>query len=101
MSPDDLAVGQNPRGVNGGVDIEEGRYGCCHARVGLHCCVCGFGASGALAGEVTGNGKETPIGAAPETDPHASSICSFLGQNDDPEEPGAEGRTQSWQTSRR
>ena len=56
----------------------------------------GVSASGALAGEVTGKGKETPIGAAPETDPHASSICSFSGQNDDPEEPGFEGRVQSW-----
>ncbi|HYI74420.1 MAG TPA: hypothetical protein VEW90_04050 [Gaiellaceae bacterium] len=52
----------------------------------------------ALAGEVTGgkNPKETPIGAAPENDPHASSICSFSGQNDDPEEPGFGGRVQSW-----
>lgn len=58
--------------------------------------VMGLGANAALAGEVTGNGKETPIGAAPPTDPHASSICSFSGQNDDPEEPGFEGRTQSW-----
>ena len=51
----------------------------------------------ALAGEVTGNGKPTPIGAAPDDDPHASSICSFSGQNDG--EPPA-GRTaeqvQSW-----
>jgi hypothetical protein len=58
--------------------------------------ITGLGANAAFAGEVTGNGKETPIGAAPETDPHASSICSFSGQNDDPEEPGFEGRVQSW-----
>ena len=53
-------------------------------------------AGSALAGEVTGNGKQTPIGAAPDNDPHAASICSFSGQNDDPAEPGAGGRTQSW-----
>jgi hypothetical protein len=58
--------------------------------------VMGMGASAALAGEVTGNGKPTPIGAAPDNDPHASSICSFSGQNDDPEEPGFEGQVQSW-----
>jgi hypothetical protein len=50
----------------------------------------------AFAGEVTGNGKQTPIGAAPDSDPHASSICSFSGQNDNPNEPGAGGRVQSW-----
>ena len=51
----------------------------------------------AFAGEVTGNGKPTPIGAAPDDDPHASSICSFSGQNDVPGAPGAEGgRVQSW-----
>ena len=48
----------------------------------------------ALAGEVTGNGKDTQPGPA-----HANSICSFSGQNDDPsgtqgEGPG--GRTQSY-----
>ncbi|MEO5576267.1 MAG: hypothetical protein ABIR67_09150 [Gaiellaceae bacterium] len=61
------------------------------------------GAGSAFAGETTGNfqktGKETPIGAAPENAPHASSICSFSGQNPelfltgDAFEPG---RTQSW-----
>lgn len=58
--------------------------------------VAGLSAGPAFAGEVTGNGKQTPIGAAPDTDPHASSICSFSGQNDDPNEPGAGGRVQSW-----
>ena len=56
-------------------------------------------ASSAFAGETTGNGKRTPIGAASDEGgpPHASSICSFSGQNDDPEAPGAEGgRVQSW-----
>jgi hypothetical protein len=44
--------------------------------------VAAVGAGPALAGEVTGNGKLTPIGAAPDAAPHASSICSFSGQND-------------------
>jgi len=59
--------------------------------------VMGVGANAALAGEVKGHGNgETPIGAALPTDPHASSECSFSGQNDDPNEPGAGGRVQSW-----
>jgi hypothetical protein len=67
--------------------------------------IAAIGASSAFAGESTGNfqrtGKETPIGAAPENAPHASSICSFSGQN--PEaflpttDPGYEpGRVQNW-----
>ena len=43
--------------------------------------VLGVGASAALAGEVTGNGKPT---AGPE---HANSICVFSGKNDDPGAP--------------
>ena len=61
--------------------------------------VAGVGVSGALAGEVTGKGKDTPIGAAPETDPHAASICSFSGQNDNPTSTNLEnppGRVQSY-----
>jgi hypothetical protein len=42
-----------------------------------------LGASSALAGEVTGNGRDT---AAPD---HANSICAFSGLNDIPE--GAPG----------
>jgi hypothetical protein len=47
----------------------------------------------AFAGEVTGNGKPTPIDTF-----RAGSICSFSGQNDDPNEPGLfnGGRVQSW-----
>jgi hypothetical protein len=47
----------------------------------------------ALAGEVTGNGKPTPINSY-----RAGSICSFSGQNDDPNEPGMfeDGRVQSF-----
>ena len=79
--------------------------------------VAAIGASSAFAGESTGNfnrtGKQTPIGAAPDDAPHASSICSFSGQNDvpegdlvpvDPEDPESPleidplsvGRVQSW-----
>jgi hypothetical protein len=45
--------------------------------------VLGLGGNAALAGEVNGNGKNTPIGAAPDNAPHASSICSFSGLNDE------------------
>ena len=60
-----------------------------------------LGASSAYAGESTGNGKQTPIGAAPDNDPHASSICSFSGQNPegllDPSDPNYEpGHVQNW-----
>jgi len=61
-----------------------------------------FGAGSALAGESTGNGKRTPIGAASDAGTtHAHSICSFSGQNPerflDPSDPDFEpGRTQSW-----
>jgi hypothetical protein len=65
------------------------------------CAAALLGASAALAGESTGNGKQTPIGAAPDDAPHASSICSFSGQNPegllDPSDPNYEpGHTQSW-----
>ena len=73
--------------------------------------VAAFAAGTAFAGEATGNfgtdhgknNKETPIGQAPGNDPHASSICSFSGQNPerfldptDPESGFEPGRTQSW-----
>ena len=63
--------------------------------------VAAVGASSAFAGESTGNGKQTPIGAAPDNDPHASSICSFSGQNPegllDPSDPNFEpGHVQNW-----
>jgi hypothetical protein len=47
----------------------------------------------ALAGEITGNGKPTPI-----KEFRAGSICSFSGQNDDPdsEELFDGGRVQSF-----
>lgn len=48
---------------------------------------------GRLAGEVTGNGKATPI-----AEYRAGSICAFSGQNDDPNQPGEfeDGRVQSF-----
>jgi len=45
--------------------------------------VMGMGANAALAGEVNGKGENTPIGAAPDNDLHAGSICSFSGLNDE------------------
>jgi hypothetical protein len=48
----------------------------------------------AFAGEITGNGKPTPINQF-----NASSICSFSGQNDDPTgggDPFEDGRVQNW-----
>jgi hypothetical protein len=65
--------------------------------------VAAVGASSAFAGESTGNfgrtGKQTPIGLAPEDAPHASSICSFSGQNPERFLTGDEfeaGRVQNW-----
>jgi len=51
-----------------------------------------------LAGEVTGNGKPTPIGAPGDLDPpHANSICSFSGQNDgNPPLGRTAAHVQSW-----
>ena len=68
-------------------------------------CAVVFAAFGpvAFAGESGGGGKRTPIGKASDAGgaPHASSICSFSGQNPegllDPSDPNFEpGRTQSW-----
>lgn len=68
--------------------------------------VVGFGASAAFAGEITGNGKQTPIksqqqcdfetGVCPAPAGPANSFCAFSGLNDDPAEDG--NRTQSWGT---
>ena len=59
--------------------------------------VTALGAGSAFAGEVTGKGKETPIGAAPENAPHAHSICSFSGQNDGEPPPGrVVAHVQNW-----
>jgi hypothetical protein len=50
-------------------------------------------AGAASAGEITGNGKPTPI-----SEFRAGSICAFSGQNDDPDEAGLfnGGRVQSF-----
>ena len=50
-------------------------------------------AAPAFAGEITGNGKPTPVGFPTY---QAQSWCAFSGLNDDPDEPGAEGKTQEW-----
>jgi len=50
--------------------------------------------SAAFAGEITGNGKPTPIDSF-----NANSICSFSGQNDDPTgggNPFEAGHVQNW-----
>ena len=57
---------------------------------------------GALAGEVKGppgaeNLRHTPIGAAPDDDPHAASICSFSGLGDGEDAPGrTAAHVQNW-----
>ena len=56
----------------------------------LAAALAGSTASSAFAGEVTGNDKDT---AAPD---HASSICAFSGQNDEPDSPTEGGRVQSY-----
>lgn len=54
----------------------------------------------AAAGEITGNGKETPIKSRQDFPDApagpANSFCAFSGLNDDPAEDG--NRTQSWGT---
>ena len=48
----------------------------------------------AFAGEITGNGKLTPVDGF-----QAGSICAYLGQNDDPTgggDPFQAGRVQNW-----
>jgi hypothetical protein len=62
-----------------------------------------LGGGVAAAGEVTGNGKETPIKAR-QSFPDApagpaGSFCAFSGQNDQPTgnpDPLEDGRVQSW-----
>lgn len=58
-------------------------------------------AGGVLAGEVKGppggDLPDTPIGAAPDTDPHAASICSFSGLGDGEDDPGRTAEhVQNW-----
>jgi hypothetical protein len=59
----------------------------------------GLGVGAVSAGEITGNGKETPIKSQQAEGAlagPANSWCAFSGLNDDPEEDG--NRTQSWGT---
>jgi len=58
--------------------------------------VTGVGASGALAGEITGNGKW--IAGSEEAPLNGRSECAYSGQNDEfvLGEPGNHTRTQSW-----
>ena len=62
--------------------------------------VTGVGASGALAGEITGNGKW--IAGSDAAPLNGRSECAYSGQNDtysgNPDVPDADGftRTQSW-----
>jgi hypothetical protein len=62
--------------------------------------VMALAAGAVLAGEVTGppgQGGHTPIGAAPDTEPHASSICSFSGLGDGEDAPGRTAEhVQNW-----
>jgi hypothetical protein len=58
-------------------------------------------AAGVLAGEVKGppggDLPDTPIGAAPDDDPHAASICSFSGLGDGEDDPGrTAAHVQNW-----
>ena len=45
----------------------------------------------AFAGEITGNGKPTPV-----NNYVMHSICAFSGQNDNPDDPIEGGRVQNW-----
>ena len=62
-------------------------------------CILSIGASAALAGEITGNGKSLKNS---DGTLNGKSICAFSGQNDtysgDPTEPDEDGfyRTQAW-----
>src|SRR5687767_6415737 len=66
--------------------------------------VIALSAGSVLGGEVTGPPPQpgdpithTPIGAAPDDDPHASSICSFSGLGDLEDDPGrTAAHVQNW-----
>lgn len=51
-------------------------------------------ASSAFAGEITGNGKW--IAGSPDAPLNGKSACAYSGQQDDPNEPGANPIAQSW-----
>jgi hypothetical protein len=54
----------------------------------------GLFANIAFAGEITGNGKW--IAGSPDAPLNGKSVCAYSGQQDDPDEPGANPRAQSW-----
>ena len=69
--------------------------------IGTAALVLALSVGSALAGEVKGppGGEllDTPIGEAPDTDPHASSICSFSGLGDGEDAPGrTAAHVQNW-----
>jgi hypothetical protein len=69
--------------------------------IGTAALLVSLSAGSVLAGEVKGppdgDLPDTPIGAAPDADPHASSICSFSGLGDGEDEPGrTAAHVQNW-----
>jgi hypothetical protein len=54
----------------------------------------GLFANAAVAGEITGNGKW--IAGSPDAPLKGKSECAYSGQQDDPDEPGANPIAQSW-----
>jgi hypothetical protein len=53
--------------------------------------VVGAPVASVFAGEITGNGKPTPVNGYV-----MKSICAFSGQNDVPDDPIEGGRVQNW-----
>ena len=61
------------------------------------CLTAGSVLAGEVKGPPSGDLPDTPIGAAPDTDPHAASICSFSGLGDGEDEPGRRAEhVQNW-----
>lgn len=79
---------------------KKSRLGLAFSTAALVACL---SAGSVLGGEVIGPPPEegpvtyTPIGAAPDEDPHASSICSFSGLGDLEDDPGrTAAHVQNW-----
>jgi hypothetical protein len=80
--------------AGGGRQVTRSRARRTVSAFGIAALLVSIGAGSALAGEVTGNGKSTPI-----SEFRAKSICSFSGQNDRVEGEGpVEPRVQNWGT---
>ena len=61
------------------------------------CLTAGSVLAGEVKGPPSGDLPDTPIGAAPDNDPHAASICSFSGLGDGEDEPGrTAAHVQNW-----